>query len=186
MRFLRQAVVIYRFLSAINALITVISQSLLAHAVLMATLEMRLDREGNHSVPPTPGCSSRWGGLFMHMGFGAARWDTVMLPAVLWPVSLWSALGKSLWSIIAASVWLCLGPLLWPGPGHLHSAVGAWCGVHDAGGCARLGVLLGVQPWALCLRCWGCWQGPVWLVPGAGSDCWQGGGGTLGVAWGLS
>lgn len=61
-RFLREAVVIYRFLSAIKALITVISQSLLANAVLMATLEIWLDREGNRSAPlaarqlPLRGC----------------------------------------------------------------------------------------------------------------------------------
>lgn len=55
MRFLREAVVIYRFLSAIEALITVISQRLLANAVLMATLEMRLDREGNGSAPLAAG-----------------------------------------------------------------------------------------------------------------------------------
>jgi len=45
MRFLRKAVVIYRFLSAIKALITVTSQSLLANATLMATLETWRDRE---------------------------------------------------------------------------------------------------------------------------------------------
>lgn len=55
MRFLRGAIVIYRFLSAIKALITVMSQSLLANAVLMATLEMWLDREGNRSVPLAAG-----------------------------------------------------------------------------------------------------------------------------------
>lgn len=83
MRFLREAVVIYRFLSAVKALITVISQSLLANAMLMSTLEMQLDREGGRSVPPTSGLQLLPGRVSNALGFGAACWETGMQPAVL-------------------------------------------------------------------------------------------------------
>lgn len=83
MRFLREAVVIYRFLSAIKALITVISQSLLTNAVLMATFEMRLDRKGNRSVPLTAGLQLPLGWVSNALGFGAARWEAGMQPEVL-------------------------------------------------------------------------------------------------------
>lgn len=57
MRLLREAVVIYSFLSAIKALITVISQSLLANAVLMATFQVWLCREDS-GLCPRRSCSS--------------------------------------------------------------------------------------------------------------------------------
>lgn len=81
MRFLREAVVIYRFLSAIKALITVISHSLLANAVLMAPVS----REGDHSVPLAAGLQLPPGRVSDTLGFGAARWVTGRQAAVLPP-----------------------------------------------------------------------------------------------------
>lgn len=82
MRFLREVVVIYRFLSAIKALMTVISWSLLPDAVLMATFKIQLGREGVHSVPLVDGLQIQPGWLSITVGFGAARRQTEMQPAV--------------------------------------------------------------------------------------------------------
>lgn len=113
MRFLREAVVIYRFLSAIKALITVISHSLLANAVLMAPL----GREGDRSVPLAAGLQLLPRRVSDTLGFGAARWVTGRQAAVLRP-------GRTpREASIASQQGLRWGPLLRRGPGHPCSAV---------------------------------------------------------------